>query len=323
MPQALEAVLAEVAREGFDASLFGGDLIAGPFPARRVARARALGRVVRARQRRARAGRVGSRARSRDGDARAGSPRGRSRRRVDGVLYCHATPQDDTIDHRRCHARRVLARDLRRRRRARRRRSATRTCSSSARRRAAVVNAGSVGMPYEGEVAAFWLLVDDGEPSFRRTPFDVERARSRDTAASDWPRAASFVDENLRGAVTRDEAVARLRRMSERCAVGRVGKPHGLDGSFVVEQRERGPRAGSRSARSCSPAAPTLEVVASKRAGGRPVIRLEPARRRGALRSRSSATRCRRPRRASSTSSSWSGSRSWRRRGARSERSSM
>ena len=39
-----------------------------------------------------------------------------------------------------------------------------------------VVNAGSVGMAYEGEVAAFWALVEDGEPSFRRTPFDIDRA---------------------------------------------------------------------------------------------------------------------------------------------------
>ena len=39
-----------------------------------------------------------------------------------------------------------------------------------------VVNAGSVGMAYEGEVAAFWTMVVDGEPEFRKTSFDVERA---------------------------------------------------------------------------------------------------------------------------------------------------
>ena len=56
--------------------------------------------------------------------------------------------------------------------------------------------------------------------------------------------------------------------------VGRVGKPHGLDGSFFVEQASEDPRrfavgavfvVGGDEAR----------VVASKRAGGRPVIRLD------------------------------------------------
>ena len=69
-----------------------------------------------------------------------------------------------------------------------------------------VVNAGSVGMPYEGEVAAFWLLVEDGEPSFRKTPFDVEQA-IREVEASDWPDAAAFAAENLRAAVSREEAI--------------------------------------------------------------------------------------------------------------------
>ena len=37
------------------------------------------------------------------------------------------------------------------------------------------VNAGSVGMPYEGEVAAFWALLGP-DVELRRTPFDVERS---------------------------------------------------------------------------------------------------------------------------------------------------
>src|SRR5919197_1566361 len=64
-----------------------------------------------------------------------------------------------------------------------------------------VVNAGAVGMPYEGEVAAFWTLVEDGEPSFRRTPIDVERAVA-ETRKSAWPHAQGFVDENLLVAVS-------------------------------------------------------------------------------------------------------------------------
>jgi diadenosine tetraphosphatase ApaH/serine/threonine PP2A family protein phosphatase len=74
-----------------------------------------------------------------------------------------------------------------------------------------VINAGSVGMPYEGEVAAFWTLLEDGEPSFRRTPIDVERAIAA-TRASGWPHGAGFVEENLLVAVGREEAIETLER---------------------------------------------------------------------------------------------------------------
>jgi 16S rRNA processing protein RimM len=62
--------------------------------------------------------------------------------------------------------------------------------------------------------------------------------------------------------------------MSERVPIGRVGKPHGLDGSFVVEQASEDPRwfaVGSTLIVDGRPG----EVVASKIAGGRPVIRLD------------------------------------------------
>jgi hypothetical protein len=68
-----------------------------------------------------------------------------------------------------------------------------------------VVNAGSVGMPYEGEVAAFWTAVEDGEPSFRKTPFNLESAVV-DIRSSGWPPGEEFVIENLLEAVARDEA---------------------------------------------------------------------------------------------------------------------
>lgn len=48
-----------------------------------------------------------------------------------------------------------------------------------------VLNAGSVGMPYEGDAAAFWLLLD-GEASLRRTPYDVEAAAA-ELRASGFP----------------------------------------------------------------------------------------------------------------------------------------
>jgi hypothetical protein len=73
-------------------------------------------------------------------------------------------------------------------------------------RRGRWINAGSVGMPYEGEVAAFWAIVSDGV-EFRRTAFDVERAVA-EVEGSAWPSGRrEFVEENLRAAPSRREAI--------------------------------------------------------------------------------------------------------------------
>ena len=51
-----------------------------------------------------------------------------------------------------------------------------------------VVNAGSVGAPYEAQPGAYWALLD-GDVELRRTPYDVEAAAAA-IAASGYPRAA-------------------------------------------------------------------------------------------------------------------------------------
>ena len=62
---------------------------------------------------------------------------------------------------------------------------------------------------------------------------------------------------------------------SGRVVVGRVGRPHGLDGSFFVEQPSDDPRWFKAGAKLWAGEA-ELEVVAARRgAGGRPVIRFE------------------------------------------------
>jgi predicted phosphodiesterase len=50
-----------------------------------------------------------------------------------------------------------------------------------------IVNAGSVGMPYEGEAAAFWALLDGDDVQLRRTSYDIEAAAAelRATGAPD------------------------------------------------------------------------------------------------------------------------------------------
>ena len=57
-----------------------------------------------------------------------------------------------------------------------------------------VVNAGSVGMPYQGDAAAFWLLVDGGEPELRRTDLDVE-AMAEAIRATGYPEADDLIRE--------------------------------------------------------------------------------------------------------------------------------
>ena len=57
--------------------------------------------------------------------------------------------------------------------------------------------------------------------------------------------------------------------------VGRVGRPHGVDGSFFVEGASNAPERFARGAVLLVDGKPA-EIVASKRgAGGRPVIKLE------------------------------------------------
>ena len=61
----------------------------------------------------------------------------------------------------------------------------------------------------------------------------------------------------------------------DRVLVGRVGKPHGLDGAFFVEDASDDPRWFARGARLLAAGA-EVEVVAARRgSGGRPVIRLD------------------------------------------------
>ena len=200
MPWALEAVLAALGDA--DAIVFGGDILGGPFPERAVELARSVdARFVRGNAEREPSAWDRERVPADHLTWLATLPLTET---VDGVLYCHAAPDDDlpittvftpdetlrerfgsgtvVIGHTHHQFDRRLG-DLR------------------------VVNAGSVGMPYEGEVAAFWALLDGGEPELRATPFDVERAIA-EVEASGWPEAAAFSAENLRVAVTRDEAIS-------------------------------------------------------------------------------------------------------------------
>ena len=62
--------------------------------------------------------------------------------------------------------------------------------------------------------------------------------------------------------------------MTELVAIGRVGRPHGREGAFVVEDASEAPERLAVGAELFLDGVPA-RVVESKRAGGRPVVRLD------------------------------------------------
>ena len=62
--------------------------------------------------------------------------------------------------------------------------------------------------------------------------------------------------------------------MTELVAIGRVGRPHGREGAFVVEDASEAPERLAVGADLLVDGQPA-RVVESKRAGGRPVVRLD------------------------------------------------
>jgi predicted phosphodiesterase len=201
---ALEAVLAELEDVRPDSVVFGGDLAAGPLPHETIALARSVpvARYVRGNCERDMVdGSEGgpmtgwASAQLRDDD-RAFLASFELTAVLDDVLYCHATPYDDMpfvtvltppeiaretvgdveqptvmIGHTHSQFDWQLD-DLR------------------------LVNAGSVGMPYEDAPGAYWTLVRDREPEHRRTEYDLEAAAER-IRETEWPIATQWVEENL------------------------------------------------------------------------------------------------------------------------------
>jgi predicted phosphodiesterase len=208
---ALAAVLAEVAALEPDVVVVGGDVVTGPMPGETLDRLGALGGRIR--WVRGNADReaveafdtgtpstafsdVAERAAAwtaeqltkdhRDLVARFEERVVLDVEGVGPVLFCHGSPRSDeevitsaTTDERLAEVLDGVA-------------APTVVCGHTHRQfdrvagRHRVVNAGSVGMPYEGEAAAFWLVVG---PDFdmQRTEYDVE-------AAADAMRATGFPD---------------------------------------------------------------------------------------------------------------------------------
>jgi 16S rRNA processing protein RimM len=129
-----------------------------------------------------------------------------------------------------------------------------------------VINAGSVGWPYEDTDDAYWLLLGPGV-EHRQTPYE----RDLGDYIEQWPT------------LSRREATELFERVysSDKVAVGKVGRSHGLEGAFVVEDASEDPDRFAVGVELYVGGEPA-RVVESKRAGGRPVVRLDRRGERGA-----------------------------------------
>lgn len=76
------------------------------------------------------------------------------------------------------------------------------------------VNAGSLGLPYEGDGAAHWLWVVDGVPELRHTAYDAARAGARILAAG-WPD-----ERSVRAALVEPVEAITVTRIFEGLAAG-------------------------------------------------------------------------------------------------------
>jgi predicted phosphodiesterase len=201
---ALDAVLADSRATGPHAVLVGGDAVPGPFARDALARLDALAvpvHWIRGNGEREVAEAVGGAAPADDDlaartaaitAAELGDDRARSLGelpltvKLDGVLFCHASPRrDDEILTRLSSPERwaealsgvdtalVVA-------------GHTHQQDDRVVGNVRFVNAGSVGLPYEGDGAARWLWVADGVPELRQTAYDAARAGAR-ILETGWP----------------------------------------------------------------------------------------------------------------------------------------
>jgi len=205
---ALEAVLDDPRAARPDLVLVGGDVVPGPFARASLDRLQAIDspvRWIRGNGEREVAEAVGVRDPAEDDlaartaavtAAEIGPDEARLLGELpltvelDGVLYCHASPRrDDEMLTRLSPAERwqqalagTEARLV----------VAGHTHQQDERTVGALrfVNAGSVGLPYEGDGAARWLWVADGVPEIRETIYDAAGTASK-ILASGWPDARS------------------------------------------------------------------------------------------------------------------------------------
>lgn len=75
-----------------------------------------------------------------------------------------------------------------------------------------VINAGSVGLPYEGQPGAYWVMLGP-DVSFKRTDYDFERAANQ-ISVSGVPGAEEFARENVLTSPSAAEATAHFEQIA-------------------------------------------------------------------------------------------------------------
>jgi predicted phosphodiesterase len=204
---ALEAVLADVEHEGVDVVLFGGDLAWGPFPRETVELARSLSNAEFVR---GNADEMNSPEATSEEfeDRRAFVVERLDEEQIewletrpfswsaDDTLFVHANPRDIETPYFEWSPEEKLVEamaDV----------AESRVVSGHVHMQCdrAVGDkhwtcAGSVGMPYEAAPGAYWLLLVDGVPEFKRTDYDREAAATA-VRSSGHPLAQELADENI------------------------------------------------------------------------------------------------------------------------------
>ena len=222
---ALEAVLADPRCAAADTIVCGGDLVVGPYPAESLDLLEAQGERVRfitgncdrEAVETPEGGELGEAARW--SNERLGAERAARVARwpltvaleLDGlgrVLFCHATPTSDLPILTRITPEEDVARELG---------DVTAdvvVCGHThvqfdrrvAGRR--LVNAGSVGMPYEARTGAYWAVLGP-DVELRRTEYDLETAAAA-IRESGFPDAEEFATENVLTVPSAEEATAQF-----------------------------------------------------------------------------------------------------------------
>ena len=196
MPHALEAVLADVEREGVDVVLFGGDLAWGPFPREAIDLARSLSHAefVRGNADELFSDEAMS---PRFADGRAFVVDRLDDERIewltslpfswsaDNTLFVHANPRDTKTPYFEWSPEETLAEALADVTESRVVSGHVHMQSERAVGAKHWTCAGSVGMPYEEAPGAYWLRLGP-RVEHRRTQYDVEDAAQR-IAAVGWP----------------------------------------------------------------------------------------------------------------------------------------
>lgn len=222
---ALEAVLAEVERERIDRVVVGGDVVWGPYPSECLELLRARGadfltgnteRLVLEASDERHAWAL-ERLSPEQRAAVSGWPATLTLD-VAGLgrtLFCHATPRDDEEIVTRATPDDVLAEIL----------GGTEAdvvvCGHVHQQydrrvgAARVVNAGSVGLPYEGRAGAFWALVAPGDVRLRETAYDVRAAAARLRAAG-MPEIDDLLDSSLLEPTPPGEVTEHFERLAGR-----------------------------------------------------------------------------------------------------------